>query len=164
MTKIGSYDYKGLVESYLRQDRPTAKTAEGRLSYSGPDLISYSSLIASLDGSKNILTINSDFLRYSMTTSRQIRLLVQTAKNYNYTRFINPLSGSLINNCKFYESQISTEVIKYNRARTHKDRYKSNIFAIVDEYKQYLTVTHSSPTELPDSILRLLFVNQLLGG
>lgn len=163
MTKIGSYDYKGLVQSYLRQDRPTAKTAAGRLSYSGPELISYSSLIAKLDRSKNILTINSDYRHYSKTTSYQIRLLIAAAKTYSYTLFTNPLSGSLINNCKFYEFQISTAVLRYKRGRKYQAIYKSYVFALVHEYKQYLTFTHSSSKELPDSILRLLFVNQLLG-
>lgn len=166
MTKIGSYDYQGLIESYLVQDREYAKTAENRMSYSGVYLYSYNSVLAELETKRKIVYIDSDIAHYSNTSIRHANILRTNARN-NFILFEIPVDGKVEDIVTHYTDIISNAITKHTRARAeHSKRYwKSQIFNTLDELTLYLNLHlrgNSKYRKILQSIFQQLFELKLL--
>ena len=168
MTNIGSYDYDGLCKSYLAQDRPSAKTAQNRMSYSGVYLYSYNSVLAKLDTERKILYIDSDIAHYSNTSSDHANKLRAEAKD-NFTIFELLVDATIEDTVTYYTNIINSAIIKHTRARaTHSKQYwKSQIFNTLDELTLYLdlhTIKNSKLRKVTQPIFQQLFKLKLLKG
>lgn len=141
MTSIGSYDYSGLIESYLVQDRKYAKTAQNRMSYSGVYLHSYDSVLAKLNTEHKIIYIDSDIAHYSNTSINHANTLRAEARN-NFIVFELPVDAKVEDIVTHYTDIISNAITKHTRARAeHSKRYwKSQIFNTLDELTLYLNL------------------------
>ena len=162
MTPIGSYDYHNLICSYLAQDRPSASTAQGRLSYNGFKLYSYSSVLA-LISSKHHKTLYLDkyIQSYSNTTTKQTRKLINAAYAYSYQIFTIDLDLSPADNLIEYWDDITDLVGSYKRSRKFKRQIKLDIQTNIRTAQRFAELHELDPT-IPDELLRILFVNQLL--
>lgn len=162
MIKINSYDYEGLIRSFLAQDRLSAKTADNRLSYSGIKLFSYNSTLALISDSKpSTLYIDKAISKYSNTTQRQTRKLLYVAAEENWTVFIIDLYLSSKNNLEQFWSEVELLITRYKRARTLKPSIKQSIHEAVS-IAQHFAEWHKLDPTVPDILMRQLFVNQLL--
>ena len=139
---IGRYDYDGLLNAFLYQHETSGSTAEGRMSFSGNTLKSYSSVLAQLGtypkSQKTVLFIDNGIANYSTTTSKHTSLM----------RRINPypeqfwnLDKSVEQNLLYLINYIDILLIKHKRARSNKPFIASNILAthanlirLLDEY------------------------------
>ena len=168
MLKINSYDYEGLIRSYLTQDRPSAKTAQNRMSYSGVYLYSYNSVLAKLDTERKILYIDSDIVHYSNTSIKHANNLRAKAKD-NFTRFEVPIDASTEDTVTYYTNIINHAITKHTRARVEhsKHYWKSQIFNTLDELTIYLdlhTIKNSKLRKVTQPIFQQLFELKLLKG
>ncbi len=120
---IGSYDYEGLIKSYLNQNKKYATTASGRLWYRNKYLYSYNTKIAEILND-NILLVDSNATNYSITTSKQVNQLKKLNTKYIIIDVVD-LNAKTIVNWHFIDDLIQ----KYKRARVqHKlDEYAYNI-------------------------------------
>lgn len=159
--KIGPYDYEGLVKSFIRQDRHSASTARRRLSYTRVLLKSYNTVIARIDKPNNVLYITKE--RYSNTTSRQTRILLAFAEDLHIFNSTGFNLGETYTNTEVADYWEKTRVLisKYIRARSNKDRIKQQIRQHHNMIKSYCTI-HDELYKVPEDILRLMFVNQLI--
>jgi len=123
MIAIGSYDYEGLIKSYLNQDRKYAKTASGRLSYEGNILYSYNTRIAEILNN-NILLMDNNATNHSATTSKQVNKLKSLITKHTIINVVDLDTKITIN---WY--LIDNLIQKYKRARSqHKlDMYANQI-------------------------------------
>ena len=139
MIKIKSYDYAGLIKSYLVQDRKYAKTAGDRMSYSGVYLHSYDSVLAKLNTEHKIIYIDSDIAHYSNTSIKHATILRTRARN-SFIVFKIPIDGTVEDIVTHYTDIISIAITNHTRARAeHSKRYwKSQIFNTFDELTLYL--------------------------
>ena len=139
---IGRYDYDGLLRAFLYQHETSGSTADGRMSFSGNTLKSYSSVLARLGtypkSQQTVLFIDNWTATYSTTT----------AKHTNLMRRINShpeqfwaLNESVEQNLLSIIIRISDLLIKHKRARSNKPFIASDILAthanllmLLDEY------------------------------
>ena len=130
-TLIGGYDYDGLAKSFIRQDRPSAKTAEGRMSYSGTNLYSYRANIAKLDG--DVVLLNTDYIGYSNTTSKHFNALRRYTRDYQI--FAIPFNKNSERQLQYYWDKISQAITEFRRARAAwvKDSHKRKVKALYHE-------------------------------
>lgn len=144
MTRMGAYDYAGLVASYLKQDRPKATTAGGRMSFSGIDLYSYSSLLARLDQANSVLLVDRSTAGYSDTSRRQAGLVITRALANNLYVFPIKLEQSDECNLRDYWSQIDDSLLYYSRARSDQGRnsYSAEAKRLLEVAKQYAIYTN----------------------
>ena len=168
MIKIKSYDYSGLIKSYLTQNRPSAKTAQNRMSYSEIYLYSYDSVLAKLDTERKIIYIDSDIAHYSITSTKQANTLRAEAKD-NFTRFEVPIDASAEDTVTYYTNIINNAITKHARARVeHSKRYwKSQIFNTLNELTLYLdlhTIKNSKLRKVTQPIFKQLFELKFLKG
>ena len=158
---IGSYDYKGLCKSFLAQDRNNAKTAGDRMSYFGTNLYSYSSTLARIsDTLPSILYIDKHISTYSATSRKHANFLTLAA-DYNWNIFIIDLDLPVANNLSEYWTEVEYLITRYRRARTLKPRIKQQIHTLIHTTKHFAKL-HKLDQTIPDSIMRQLFVYQLL--
>jgi len=157
---IGSYNYQGLVISYLNQNHPFASTASKRMSYDHTTLYSYGSVLAEIDTTKKILYVFRYIADYSNTSRKHAKTLYECASDFTIFIIENKNTVSKVN-LQDYWNQIEPLVIKYKRARTRKLIYKWEIHRIVRIAKLYAEL-HGFDQTMPDNILRMLFVNCLL--
>ena len=158
---IGSYDYKGLCKSFLAQDRNNAKTAGDRMSYFGTNLYSYSSTLARIsDTLPSILYIDKHISTYSPTSRKHANFLTLAA-DYNWNIFIIDLDLPVANNLSEYWTEVEYLITRYRRARTLKPRIKQQIHTLIHTTKHFAKL-HKLDQTIPDSIMRQLFVYQLL--
>lgn len=161
MIKIGSYDYKGLIKSYLAQGRPSANTADKRMSYKGLNLFSYNSLLATISITRpNTLYINKSISKCSITTIKQTNKLHKEAL-LNWNIFTIDFGMSHKENLSLYWSEVELLITRYKRARTLKPTIKQSIHKAVS-HAQHFAEWHELDPTIPDLIMRHLFVNQLL--
>ncbi len=160
MIKIGQYDYEGLINSYLAQDRPLASTADNRMSYNGNKLYSYNSLLAQIsDTQPNILYINKFTANYSKTSIKQTHKLKKEALSWNI--FVIDLDITFTDNLQFYWEDIELLIKRYKRARTFKPKIKQELHKLINT-TQHFAELHGLDSTIPDHIMRQLFVNKLL--
>ncbi len=161
MIKIGPYDYEGLIHSYLAQDRPSASTADNRMSYHGPNLYSYNSILAKISGTQpNTLYINKFISKYSITTIKQTHKLHREAL-LSWNSFTIDFDISFKENLSLYWEEVELRIIRYKRARTLKSSIKQSTHEAVSIAQHFAEVHELDPT-IPDILMRQLFVNQLL--
>ncbi len=162
MITIGEYDYIGLADSYLAQDRSEAATANGRLSYVGSTLYSYRSKIAIIyDYTEQILFINKNMYHRSVTTTKHINNLHVAVVKQDWTTFTIYFNCCPEENLQIYWGDISTLIDKHKRARTTKNAYKKQIHALLTEAQKYAKL-HKLEVPIPDSIISSLFSNKIL--
>ena len=162
MIKIGPYNYEGLIRSFLAQDRPSAKTANNRMSYSGPKLSSYNSTLALISASRpSTLYIDKAISKYSNTTQRQTRELLYVAAEQNWTVFTIDLHLHPQINLEVFWSEVELLITRYKRARTSKPSIKQSIHEAIS-IAQHFAEWHKLDPTIPDILMRHLFINQLL--
>lgn len=139
---IGPYDYDGLLRAFLYQHEPSGSTAEGRMSFSGNTLKSYSSVLALLGtypkSQQTVLFIDNWIATYSVTTAKQVARMRRI--NSHHEQFWD-LNESIEQNLLSIILRISDLLIKYKRARSNKRFIASDILAthanlirLLDEY------------------------------
>ena len=138
MIKIGQYDYEGLIKSYLAQDRPSAKTANNRMSYSGPKLSSYNSTLALISTSRpSTLYIDKAISNYSNTTQRQTRELLYVAAEESWSTFTIDLYLPIDANLEVFWKDIELLITRYKRARTSKPFIKQSIHETISTAQHF---------------------------
>ena len=139
---IGPYDYDGLLRAFLYQHETSGLTAEGRMSFSGNTLKSYSSVLAQLGtypkSQQTVLFIDNRIAGYSVTTAKQVALMRRI--NSHPEQFWN-LDESVEQNLLYIMNNIDELLIKHNRARSNKPYIAADILAthanllmLLDEY------------------------------
>lgn len=126
---IGSYDYAGLIQTFLRQSQIEGSTAGDRMSFYGDRLYSYSSILAQLRTIPNgdtVLFIDKHISNYSPTTSRHTSKL--RSINWFPVRMWN-LSESYEQNLTEILDEIDELLIKHKRARTNKPYIQASILS-----------------------------------
>jgi hypothetical protein len=162
MLKIGHYDYEGLIESYLAQDKQSATTADNRMSYKGIKLFSYNSKLALISNSKlSTLYIDKTTAKYSKTSQRQTCKLLYVAAEQNWVVFIVNIDRSRESNLEQFWNEIEPLITRYKRARTRKPFIKQSIHEAVSNAQHFAEWHELDPT-IPDILMRHLFINQLL--
>lgn len=161
MIHIGQYDYKGLIKSYLAQDRPSASTANDRMSYKGINLYSYSSILVQMSETlPNTLYANKYLFKYSITTTKQFYKLQKIA-SHGWSIFVIDLDITFADNMQIYLEDIELLIKRYQRARTLKPQIKQELHELI-RATQHFAELHKLDSTIPDHIMRQLFVNQLL--
>ena len=139
---IGPYDYDGLLRAFLYQHELSGTTAEGRMSFSGNTLKSYSSVLAQLGtypkSQQTVLFIDNRISSYSTTTSKHTSLMRRI--NSHPEQFWD-LDESVEQNLLSIIIHISDLLVKHKRARSNKPYIASDILAthanllmLLDEY------------------------------
>lgn len=158
---IGSYDYEGLCKSFLAQDRPSAKTAGDRMSYFGPKLYSYASILARISHKlPSTLYIDKHISTYSNTSRKHTNKLTSETPSY-WNVFTIDFDLSMADNLTEYWEEVEYLITRYRRARILKPRIKQQIHTLIHTTKHFAEL-HKLDPSIPDHIMRLLFVNQLL--
>lgn len=161
MIKIGQYDYKGLIKSYLAQDRPSASTASTRLSYSGAILYSYKSILATISQRyPNTIYIDKDISEFSKTSSKQTGILLNSARS-NWNVFVIDLDQPIDDNLSVYWREVELLIKRHQRARTRRPQIKQQLHELIHT-TQHFAELHKLDTAIPDHIMRQLFIYQLL--
>ena len=139
---IGPYDYDGLLRAFLYQHEPSGSTAEGRMSFSGNTLKSYSSVLARLGtypkSQQTVLFIDNRISGYSITTAKHTNLMLRINSHPEQFRDLNE---SVEQNLLSIIIRISDLLIKHKRARYNKPYIAEDILAkhanllmLLDEY------------------------------
>ena len=139
---IGPYDYDGLLRAFLYQHELSGTTAEGRMSFSGNTLKSYSSVLAQLGtypkSQQTVLFIDNRISSYSTTTSKHTSLMRRI--NSHPEQFWD-LDESVEQNLLSIIIHISDLLVKHKRARSNKPYIAADILAthanllmLLDEY------------------------------
>ena len=139
---IGPYDYDGLLRAFLYQHEPSGSTAEGRMSFSGNTLYSYSSVLAQLGtyhkSQRTVLFIDNRISGYSVTTAKQVARMRRI--NLHPEHFWD-LDKSVEQNLLSIIIDINRLLIKHKRARSNKPYIAADILAthanllmLLDEY------------------------------
>lgn len=160
MIRIEQYDYEGLIQSYLAQDRPSASTASKRMSYHKTVLYSYNSILAKMsEVIPNVLYINKHIAECSNTTKKHTGLLQRKALSWNI--FVIDLNIPFADNLQLYWAEAELFIKRYKRARTLKPQIKQDLHKLIRTAQHFAEVHRLDPT-IPDPHMRQLFVNQLL--
>lgn len=139
---IGRYDYDGLLRAFLYQYETSGLTAEGRMSFSGNTLKSYSSVLAQLGtypkSQQTVLFIDNRISSYSTTTSKHTSLMRRI--NSHPEQFWE-LDKSVEQNLLYLINSIDVLLVKHKRARSNKPFIAADILAthanllmLLDEY------------------------------
>ena len=139
---IGRCDYDGLLRAFLYQHETSGTTAEGRMSFSGNTLKSYSSVLAQLGtypkSQETVLFIDNRIAGYSVTTAKHTNLMLRI--NSHPVQFWD-LNESVEQNLLSIILRISDLLIKHKRARSNKPFIAADILAthanllmLLDEY------------------------------
>lgn len=139
---IGPYDYDGLLRAFLYQHEPSGSTAEGRMSFSGNTLKSYSSVLALLGtypkSQQTVLFIDNWIATYSITTAKQT---ARMRRINSYPEQFWNLDKSVEQNLLYLINNIEVLLVKHKRARSNKPYIASDILAthanlirLLDEY------------------------------
>lgn len=139
---IGRYDYDGLLRAFLYQHETSGSTAEGRMSFSGNTLKSYSSVLARLGtyhkSQQTVLFIDNWTANYSVTTAKHTNLMLRI--NSHPKQFWD-LNESVEQNLLSIIIHISDLLVKHKRARSNKPYIAADILAthanllmLLDEY------------------------------
>jgi len=145
--------------AFVNQSLPEAKSCTGNFSFKGTSLYSYASLLAKVGLKDNALYIDKDISKYSNTTQKHTSKLLSAAHPMQV--FYIYLGEYPETNMQRYWKSIEAFIVKHRRARKYKDHYKAQIQSTIQE-AQLFAKLHNEPTEIPDDLMRQLFVNQLL--
>ena len=115
----GSYDYN----SY-------------NMSYHGPKLYSYNTVLARIDRERNIICIDKSTAHCSHTSGRHYRYLLRAIPSYNYTVFTFPFHVD--DKPAWYLEQCMFLLDKQSRAR--KSDYTTSIISHLDEALKYISM------------------------
>jgi len=147
------YSYEQLITNYIEYNTNSnieynsneplldkfTSTAEGRLSFDGPYLISYSTQVAKFVHTKKANYLLIDEYRYSSTTSKQVRILRDNLPNNVHIINTSDIDDSFNSIKNYYFTRIK-ETYKYcKKARVGKplqatlEAYKSVIQSILPE-------------------------------
>jgi len=146
------YDYEQLVTNYIEANTVQKykegevlingrykETAQGRLSFDGPYLVSYNTKVAKFVHTKKATYILIDEYKYSTTTSKQLRILRDNLPNNVHKINTSDIDNSF-NAIKDYYFARITDTYKYcEKARVSKplqaaiETYKSIIRSILPE-------------------------------
>lgn len=131
---IGSYDYDGLIKSFLHRNDKEGNTAQGRMSFYGNRLYSYNALLAELrtlpKSNQTALFIDKSIKNYSVTTAKQTtRLLRQN----NYPVYVWYLKMNPEQNAEEMLLEIDELIKKHTKARSRKQYYKE---ALLKKHKE----------------------------
>lgn len=165
MISIGPYDYTNLIKSFLAQDRPSASTAQDRLSYSGDTIYSYKATIGQLDIKNNVLLVNECYINHSVTTSRQITILYNLAAGL-FTVYTIPFDSDPL---EHYNNSILNTVEKYKRARKDSTRkyYKGIAVCEYKTAKRFIEYANIDKRKKPYKqymhIFKILLKHKMLG-
>ena len=139
---IGPYDYDGLLRAFLYQHEFSGSTAEGRMSFSGNTLKSYSSVLAQLGtypkSQQTVLFIDNQISGYSITTAKQTarmrRINSHPEQFWDLDKLVERNLTAIINS-------IDNLLVKHKRARSNKPFIAADILAkhanlimLLDEY------------------------------
>lgn len=162
MITIGQYDYKGLIKSYLLQDRLDAKTATNRMSYKGKILYSYRTKLAQIyDFENKILLIDGGTARYSPTSAKHANKLKTTAKEFNWQIFVIDLDYTPLDNLKEYWKDVEDHIGSFKRSRKYKEIARQKTLDLIAEAKEYAEM-YKLNSEVPKHIMEQLFTHKLL--
>ena len=139
---IGPYDYDGLLRAFLYQHESSGSTAEGKMSFSGNTLKSYSSVLAQLGtypkSQKTVLFIDKHIANYSVTTAKHTSLMRRINSHTEQFWYLNE---SVEQNLMLIMARISDLLIKHKRASSNKSFIASdiltthaNLLMLLDEY------------------------------
>ena len=139
---IGRYDYDGLLRAFLYQHESSGTTAEGRMSFSGNTLKSYSSVLARLGtypkSQQTVLFIDKRTANYSTTTSKHTSIMRRI--NSHPKQFWH-LAESVEQNLLHIMDSIDVLLVKHKRARSNKPfiaydilATPANLLMLLDEY------------------------------
>ena len=139
---IGPYDYDGLLRAFLYQHEYSGSTAEGRMSFSGNTLYSYSSVLARLGtypkSQQTVLFVDNRISGYSITTAKHTNLMRRI--NSHPEQFWD-LDKSVEQNLLYLINNIEVLLVKHKRARYNKPYIAEDILAkhanlimLLDEY------------------------------
>ena len=139
---IGPYDYDGLLRAFLYQHETSGSTAEGRMSFSGNTLYSYSSVLAQLGtypkSQQTVLFIDNWTATYSTTTAKHTNLMRRINSHPEQFWYLNE---SVEQNLLHIMGSIDVLLVKHKRARSNKPYIESDILAthanllmLLDEY------------------------------
>ena len=139
---IGRYDYDGLLRAFLYQHETSGSTAEGRISFSGNTLYSYSSVLARLGtypkSQQTVLFIDNRIAGYSVTTAKHTNLM---RRINSHTEQFWDLNESVEQNLLSIILRINDLLVKHKRARSNKPYIASdiltthaNLLMLLDEY------------------------------
>lgn len=161
MLQIGSYDYKGLIKSYLKQDRQSASTAGDRMSYFNHKLYSYNSVLAFMDKQfAQVLFIDKHISTYSNTSRKHTKVLFNTIPSY-WKVFIIDLNLMAQENLLEYWESVDKLITDYIRSRKYKHIIKDVIHNTI-RTAQLFAELHKLDQTIPEELMRKLFVNRLL--
>ena len=164
---IGPYDYDGLLRAFLYQHEPSGSTAEGRMSFSGNTLYSYSSILARLGtypkSQQTVLFIDNGISEYSVTTAKQV---ARMRRINSYPEQFWDLEKSVEQNLLSIIIRINDLLIKHKRARSNKPYIAEDILAkhanllmLLDEYSiDKRTALYKQAMEYPF----IFFANKLI--
>ena len=139
---IGRYDYDGLLRAFLYQHETSGSTAEGRMSFSGNTLYSYSSVLARLGtypkSQQTVLFIDNWTANYSVTTAKHTNLMRRINSHPEQFWYLNE---SVEQNLLSIILRISDLLVKHKRARSNKPfiaydilATHANLLMLLDEY------------------------------
>ena len=152
-----------VTSAFVNQSLPEARNPRGSLWFKNNKLYSYRYHLATIMPD-NVLFINANLIKYSVTTTAHIGDLRQTAANLQY--FVIPLDLQPNEVIDWYWDNIEKNIAKCLRARINKYHYKRTILQIVNSIEQYMDYMKLSRT-IPEylrkhTITQQLFKHQIL--
>lgn len=138
-----TYDYEGLCKAFINQSQSSDKTTQGRMSFNRLSIFSYNSLLATLDPTNKVLLIDSHIAKYSNTSQRHTRMLLECATEFT-TYSIN-LNQEPENNLIEYFNRVQSSINRFRRARVLMSTHRTLIlkhYAEMQSYLLYLNLDH----------------------
>ena len=133
---IGQYDYSGLCKVFINQSQPTGKTAEGRMSFNQLSVYSYDSLLATLDPTNKVLLIDNYIAKYSNTSQRHLRVLLECATEF--TIYLINIDQGPEDNLIDYFNRVQSSISSFRRARVTMFGHRTLTLKHYAEMQSYL--------------------------
>ena len=152
-----------VIAAFVNQTLPEARNPRDSLWFKNNKLYSYNSHLATIMPD-NVLFINANLIKYSVTTTAHIGDLRQTAADLQY--FVIPLDLRPNEVLNWYWDSIEKNIAKCLRARVNRYYYKRTILQTIDSIEQYVDYMQISKT-IPEylrkhTITQQLFKHQIL--
>ena len=132
-----------VIAAFVKQSLPEARNPRDSVWFKGNKLYSYDSHLATIT-TDNVLFINANLIKYSVTTIAHISALRQIADDLQI--FTIPLNLHPNKVLDWYWDNIENTIAKYLRARTYKYYYKRTILETIDSIEQYVDYMQLSRT------------------
>ena len=152
-----------VIAAFVNQSLPEARNPRDSVWFKGDKLYSYESHLATIMPD-NVLFINANLIKYSVTTTAHIADLRQTAADLQC--FVIPLDLQPNEVIDWYLDSIEKNIAKCLRARVNRYSYKRTILQTIDSIEQYVDYMQISKT-IPEylrkhTITQQLFKHQIL--